>query len=77
MGKTGGDKMRAMNQARSAAKGQGGNKDEAEVEENRIASLKLEAERLRAELASERERVRALENVSGHVAERLNAAISP
>lgn len=73
MGKSGGDKMRAMGQGRSAGGERKTGKDQPDASE--LAMLEREAERLKAELASERERVKTLEDVNGRVANRLNAAI--
>jgi Domain of unknown function (DUF4164) len=75
MGKSGGDKMRAMGQGRSAGDERKSGKGEPEASESELAILERETERLKAELASERERVRNLEDVNGRVAKRLNAAI--
>lgn len=75
MGKSGGDKMRAMGQGRSADGERKGGKGQPELTASELASLERETERLKAELASERERVKSLEDVNGRVAKRLDAAI--
>jgi hypothetical protein len=75
MGKSGGDKMRAIGQGRSAGDEGKGGKGKPEAKASELATLERETERLRAELASERERVRTLEDVNGRVAKRLDAAI--
>lgn len=69
MGKSGGDKMRsAGQQAGSGEERKKGKRDAG-------ASVAAEAERLRAELTSERQRSKALEDTTARVADRLDAAI--
>ena len=67
--------MRAMEQARAAADEGKKGKRQPEARQAQLATLKREAERLRAELASEQKRVRTLEDTNGRVAERLDEAI--
>lgn len=70
MGKTGGDKMRAVEQQgrsveeRKKGKAAGG-----------VKALEAEAARLRDELGAERKRMQALQDTSSQVADRLDAAI--
>jgi hypothetical protein len=74
MGKSGGDKMRAMGPGRSAGGESTGGKNDS-ARDSELATLAQETERLRAELASERARVKTLEDVNGRVSKRLDAAI--
>lgn len=75
MGKSGGEKMQAAGQKRAAAD-ERKNTDEPAGQKKRDASvLERETERLRAELAAERERVKVLEEASSSVAARLDRAI--
>ena len=67
--------MRAIAHGRSAGDEGRGGKGQPPADDSQIATLEKETERLRAELASERERVRTLEDVNGRVAKRLDAAI--
>ena len=67
MGKSGGDKMRSVEQ-------QAGSGEERK-KSRRGAGVAVEVERLRAELSSERKRSRALEETTARVADRLDAAI--
>lgn len=75
MVKSGGDKMRAEGQRRTAVDEGKKPKSEAGAKAGGKAAGQREAEALRAELASERERARSLADTSSHVAERLDAAI--
>jgi hypothetical protein len=75
MGESGGGKMRTVR------RGGRGHADKeaagpAKREEDDIAALKREAERLREELAIERERTQKLEAANSSVASRLNKAIA-
>jgi len=67
MGKSGGDKMRSV--------GQEGGSGEARKRAKRGAGGAAEAERLAAELTSERQRTKVLEDTTSRVADRLDAAI--
>lgn len=69
MVKSGGDKMRSVGQ-------QGGGSGEEPKKTKRVAGAgSAEAERLRAELATERQRSKSLEDTATRVADRLDAAI--
>lgn len=67
MGKSGGDKMRSM--------GQQAGSGEERKKSGRSAGGAVDVERLRAELTSERQRSKALEETTARVADRLDAAI--
>ena len=67
MGKSGGDKMRSVGQ--QAGSGAEGKKSK------RSAGGAVDAERLAAELTSDRQRSKALEDTTTRVADRLDAAI--
>lgn len=67
MGKSGGDKMRSAGQEAGAS--------EARKKTKRSVAGAAEAERLAAELTSERRRVKALKDTTSRVADRLDAAI--
>ena len=67
MGKSGGDKMRSM--------GQQAGSGEERKKSRRSAGGAVDVERLRAELTSERQRSKALEETTARVADRLDAAI--
>jgi hypothetical protein len=77
MGKSGGEKMRSPRPARARAAG--GKQAEMQGETaaaGEAESLRREAERLREELAIERERTERLHKANISVAARLNAAIA-
>lgn len=67
MGKSGGDKMRSV--------GQQGGSGEERKKSRRGSGGAVEVERLQAELNSERQRSKALEDMTTRVADRLDAAI--
>ncbi len=67
MVKSGGDKMRSM--------GHDSGSGEERKKGKRSATGAAESERLRAELTSERQRSKALEDTTTRVADRLDAAI--
>lgn len=75
MTKSGGEKMQAAGQKRAAADERGKGAGAAAAEDRDAARLMRETERLRAELANEKERVKTLEDTNIQVAERLDAAI--
>jgi predicted nuclease with TOPRIM domain len=66
--------MRSAGEDRAAAVGQGKQGGAHPVARD-AAALEREAERLRAELAAERERVKVLEDTNSRVAARLDRAI--
>jgi hypothetical protein len=72
MGKSGGEKMRTPRQGHSRA----GKQTQAEAEIGDAEGLRREAERLREELAVERQRTEKLEAATVTVASRLDAAIA-
>ena len=76
MGKSGGEKMRSPRQARGRAGGDTQAETQAEGAAGDAESLRREAERLREELAIERERTGRLETANITVASKLNAAIA-
>lgn len=75
MAKSGGGKMQAARQKRAATGEPEKGKRAATNGDHDVAALQREAERLREELANERERVKTLEHANSRVAERLDAAI--
>ena len=67
--------MQAAGQKRAAADERRKGAGAAAAEDRDAARLMRETERLRAELANEKERVKTLEDTNIQVAERLDAAI--
>lgn len=67
--------MQTARQKRAGASGQSEAASAAPVGAADTATLKREAERLRNELANERERVKTLQDTNNRVAERLDTAI--
>jgi hypothetical protein len=75
MVKSGGEKMQAAGQKRAVADERRKGTGAAAAGDRDAAKLMREAERLRTELANEKERVKTLEDTNMQVAERLDAAI--
>jgi hypothetical protein len=73
MGKSGGGKMQAAGQKRAAENER--RKAKSGAPDHHADALAREAERLRAELAQERRRVKMLEDANNRVTEKLDVAI--
>jgi len=75
MAKSGGDKMQAAKRKRAETQEPKESKGGTASSDKEKTALLKETERLRAQLAAERERVKTLETANTHVSERLDAAI--
>ncbi len=73
MAKSDGDKMQAAGQKRAGTSER--RRGSSAAPDRDKATLQREAERLRDELANEKERVKTLQDTNNRVAERLDAAI--